>query len=126
MSEKKKNYNHMKLLTLLDLLLLHQHLCRCLLCSQVGRYCEDLLVRSQATHIIASKSDDLKQTVVKQLRTSPSGLKILAVVPVGLSIGSDESSASTTCKITDVANLRFEAYITKSGTMSSKYLKKKK
>ena len=45
-------------------------------------------------------------------RTSPSGLKALAVVPVGLSTASDESSASTTCTITDVPNRRFEAYIT--------------
>jgi hypothetical protein len=51
----------------------------------------------------------------KPLRTSPSGLKALAAVPVELSTASDESSASTTCNITEVANRRFEVYITRSG-----------
>ena len=53
--------------------------------------------------------------MLDKVRTSPSGLKTLALVPVGLSTASDESSASTTCNITDVPNRRFEPYITRSG-----------
>ena len=116
-----------KLLTLLDLLLLHRHLCRCLLCSQVGRCCEDPLVQSQATYTASHQNQTIRGIYgLDKLsqRTSPSGLKALALVPVGLSTASDESSASTTCNITDDPNLRFEAYITRGNVMSSKYTQK--
>ena len=65
---------------------------------------------------IASKSQTIwnKCRVRKKLlRTSPSGLKALAPVPVGLSTASDESSASTTCNVTDDPNRRFDPYITR-------------